>query len=135
MSYIDETLVGSEEIKYITNFHWTYSMGMWFWLIFFGWMGIGVIIFLIMFIHKKTTELGVTTSRIVKKSGWISRKTEELSLGRIEEMNLTQGILGRVLGYGKIQINGTGGSYILTHSIDDPMEFRKAIGLAKEQVV
>ncbi|WP_262694115.1 PH domain-containing protein [Kordiimonas aquimaris] len=134
MGYIKDSLSGSEEITFKTRFHWLYSLAMWLSLMVLGPLLIGVVIFLRMFIRKLTTELGVTSQRVVFKTGWIARKTEEISLTNIEEMNLEQSIFGRLLGYGQLRIRGTGGSYILTHSIDDPMEFRQAVGEARSKV-
>lgn len=131
MGYIENSSSGSERVTYKAKFHWLYTVAMLLYLVLLGWLVIGIFIFLKMLINKLTTEIGVTTNRLVYKTGWISRKTEEITLGRIEEMNLEQSILGRILGYGKLRINGTGGSFILTPTIDDPLELRKAIGEAR----
>lgn len=130
MGYIENSSSSSEQVKYKAQFHWLYTVAMVLYLVLLGPFLIGIFVFLEMLITKLTTELGVTTSRLVFKTGWISRKTEEISLGRIEEMNLEQSVLGRLLGYGKLRINGTGGSFILTPTIDDPLALRKAISEA-----
>ena len=43
-----------------------------------------------------------TDSRYIQKTGWIARDTEEISIYKIEEVDLSQSILGRILGYGYI---------------------------------
>ena len=44
---------------------------------------------------------------------------------RIESVNVDQGILGRILGYGTIRIVGSGGTKVSFPSIKNPLEFRK----------
>ena len=78
-----------------------------------------------MMINKWTTERVLTNSRYIQKSGWIARNTEEISIYKIEEVDLSQTILGRVLGYGSISISGTGSGNIILNSIDDPLLFQK----------
>ncbi len=133
MSYIEKSAAGSETVTYIARFHWLYTLAMVFYLIFLGPLLIGVFVFIYMLIKRLTTEIGVTSERLVFKTGWIARKTEEIPLSRIEEVSLKQSMLGRLLGYGRLRITGTGGSQILTPSIDDPMALRKAIGDARER--
>lgn len=74
-----------------------------------------------------TTEMAITNRRLIYKRGMLARKTEELSLHRIEEVNVNQSILGRILGYGKVVCHGTGGSKIETPTISRPMAFRRAL--------
>jgi len=78
-----------------------------------------------MMINKWTTERVLTNSRYIQKTGWIARNTEEISIYKIEEVDLSQTILGRVLGYGSISISGTGSGNIILNSIDDPLLFQK----------
>lgn len=127
MSYIEDSSATGEELLYSAKFHWLYSI----WAIFL----IATLILspfgLYLFVIKWTTETGVTSNRFVLKTGLIARKTEEINLSRIEEMNLQQSILGRIFGYGKLKVNGTGGNFILTPSIDDPVKLRREIANAK----
>ena len=76
-------------------------------------------------INKWTTERVLTNSRYIQKTGWIARNTEEISIYKIEEVDLSQTILGRVLGYGSISISGTGSGNIILKSIDEPLLFQK----------
>ena len=78
-----------------------------------------------MMINKWTTERVLTDSRYIQKTGWISRDTEEISIYKIEEVDLSQSILGRILGYGSISVSGTGSGNIFLKSIDDPLIFQK----------
>ena len=125
MGYVDETIGVNEKIVYIVKFHWIYTLSALLYLFFFGIFIIGIIIFFKMMINKWTTERVLTNSRYIQKNGWIARKTEEISIYKIEEVDLSQTILGRVLGYGSISISGTGSGNIILKSIDDPLLFQK----------
>ena len=48
-----------------------------------------------------------------------------MNLTKIESVNIDQNILGRILGYGSIQIIGTGGTKETFINIKKPLEFRK----------
>jgi uncharacterized membrane protein YdbT with pleckstrin-like domain len=67
----------------------------------------------------------ITNKRIVIKRGWISRKTLEMNLNKIETVNVDQSIWGRIFGFGSITVVGTGGTREVFESIKKPMEFRK----------
>lgn len=125
MGYVEDTIGTNEKIVYTVNFHWIYTFSAFLYLLFFGVFIIGIIIFLKMMINKWTTERVLTNSRYIQKTGWIARDTEEISIYKIEEVDLSQSILGRILGYGSISISGTGSCNIVLKSIDDPLIFQK----------
>ena len=127
MGYIESTLTGNESISFEAEYHWMYKVIAVITSFFvFG------IIFLIRWL---TTEIALTTKRFVVKTGWIARSTEEIAHRRIEEVKLDQGILGRILGYGKLTVQGTGNAKIATHGyVRKPLELRKAILAAQEGI-
>ena len=96
-------------------------------LIIFGWLLIGLIVFLYMMIKKWTTERVLTDIRFIQKKGWIVRHTEEIRIDRMEEVNLDQSLFGRILDYGDIQIAGVGTGEIKLKMIDSPIEFQKKL--------
>ena len=125
MGYIEDTISDDEKIVYIVQFHWIYTFIAFLYLIFLGLLLIGIFIFIKMMINKWTTERALTNTRYIQKIGWISRNTEEIGINKIEEVDLTQSILGRSLGYGSISISGTGSGHILLKNIDEPLSFKK----------
>ena len=125
MGYVEDTIGTNEKIVYTVKFHWIYTFSAFLYLLFFGVFIIGIIIFLKMMINKWTTERVLTDSRYIQKTVWIARDTEEMSIYKIEEVDLFQSILGRILGYGSISISGTGSGNIVLKSIDDPLIFQK----------
>jgi uncharacterized membrane protein YdbT with pleckstrin-like domain len=77
--------------------------------------------------RRTNTEVAVTDRRVIYKTGFISRKTREMHMDKIVSIDVTQGILGRVLNYGDITINGTGQSIERIPQIDSPVEFRNHV--------
>ena len=76
-------------------------------------------------VARFSTELAVTTFRVMAKFGFIKRKTVELNLIKVESFTIDQSVLGRLLGYGTLTINGTGGIRAPIPYVDDPLEFRR----------
>ena len=125
MGYIESTLTGEEKIDYKAQYHWLYKASALLLCI--------VVIGIIHVIRWLTTEIALTTRRFVIKTGWIARSTEEISHRRIETVGLDQSVLGRILGYGKVTVRGTGNAIIATHDyVRKPEELRKAILAAQE---
>ena len=60
------------------------------------------------YLISKFSEFGITNKRLTIKTGFLSRKTLELNLSKIESVNVNQSIFGRILGYGSIGVIGTG---------------------------
>ena len=158
--YVEKTLAGGEDIIHRANFNWTYSFFpmMWFALgaasvalIFYiqfaagrpyeslkvAWWSAGIagacgsLILINHLIILTTTEIVVTTYRFVYKTGLISRSTQEVSLNKIEEIVLHQTVLGRIFGYGKLVLRGTGVGMIELPNLDNPIGVRRTIERAK----
>ena len=125
MSYVEKTIGINESIIYKVKFHWTYSFVAILYLLILGIVWIGIFIFLKMIINKWTTERVLTNERYIQKIGWIRRETEEISLDRVEEVNLTQSLLGRIFGFGTVDLSGTGSGKIILKYIDEPLVFQK----------
>lgn len=142
MSYVDENLMRDETVVYKAQIHWfiflpgTVVFAVGFLMMMAGSDGgmgvfgvlvclIGVIMEIRAAITKATTELAVTSKRVIAKVGLIRRATMELNHSKVESLNVNQGIFGRLFGYGTIVVNGTGGGATPVPGIDHPMEFRR----------
>jgi len=132
VSYIENSLGANEKLVARAEFHWWYSLKAWLALILLFWCIIGIVIFFQMMIRKWTTEIGVTTTRFVEKTGLFSLRTNEIALPNIEGVRVEQSFWGRVLGYGHLRIEGTGVDAVIVPDIADPIGFRRAIETAKE---
>ena len=132
MKFIKSTLPDNETIEMEISFHWTHALIAWLSLLFLGWLVVGIFLFVSMYIEKWTTERALTNRRLVIKRGLIRRQTEEISLNRIEEVNLNQSILQRILGSGDIRVTGTGSGVVTMKNIDDPLGVQKKINEVRQ---
>lgn len=114
-NYVNNNLIKDEIIELETTYHW---------ITFFNLKAI-LTLFIAPIIDKYTDEFVITNKRVINKTGLISRKTFEMNHSKIESINVDQGILGRILGYGSIRIVGSGGTKEVFPNIQSPLEFRK----------
>ncbi len=82
-------------------------------------------------VTKATTEIAITTSRLIYKRGLVARYVGEMSIDRIEGVNVLQGIMGRLFGYGRVVVRGMGVGEVVLPPIENPIAFRKAIERAR----
>jgi uncharacterized membrane protein YdbT with pleckstrin-like domain len=70
----------------------------------------------------------VTDRRVIFKTGFISRSTNEMQMDKIESVEVLQSIAGRIFDYGDLIIKGTGhGQFTRIKSIAAPIEMRNQI--------
>ncbi len=96
-----------------------------------GFFVLGLFFFAHMMIVKATTEIAITTERLVYKKGLIARHVGELNIDRIEGVSVRQGALARIVGYGIVIIRGMGVGEVTLPPIEAPIEFRRVINEAK----
>jgi uncharacterized membrane protein YdbT with pleckstrin-like domain len=145
MSYIEQSLGENEVVIRKARFPWPYYAAAWgalvllfaaavfllerhqpVWLVSTA-AAVGLVVFLIIMVPVWTTEIGVTSQRLIVKRGFVTRRSDELELWAIEEVSLEQGLMGRLLGFGRIKAQGTGDDELEIPAIADPLRFRKAI--------
>ena len=141
MSYIDDSLMSGEHVIYRAKLHWVVFLWPVIWLVlglllasgrdtsaagrFF--LLIGVLSGIGALINYQTSEFGLTNKRVLGKTGLIRRNSLEILLTKVEAIQINQGVVGRVFGYGTIVVGGTGGSKNPFRRISDPLEFRRAV--------
>jgi uncharacterized membrane protein YdbT with pleckstrin-like domain len=149
--YIDDILQPGEKVLYSTNAHWIFylpALGAWIVAIAFLVLSrlfvadTGTLICLSLaaisaifalykmltaWFHRWTTETDVTNLRVVHKTGFIKRRTFEMSLDKVESVDVNQSILGRLLNYGNVTILGVGEGKETITTIASPLEFRNFI--------
>ncbi len=139
MGYIESNLLPDERVVYKATLHWIIYRKCFF-FVFIGiallWVkpalgGIVILIGLLFgipaFIDYLTSELGVTTKRVIIKTGLLRRRTLELLLQQVEAIAVDQSVPGRILGYGTLTLTGTGGVREVFHNVSSPLEFRRRI--------
>jgi uncharacterized membrane protein YdbT with pleckstrin-like domain len=150
--YIDDILQPGEKVLYSTNAHWIFfgpAILLWILaavflalsglvppgspLMLVCW-GLAAIVALVAlyktvtaWFHRWTTETDVTSLRVVHKTGFINRKTFEMSLDKIESVDVNQSIPGRIFDYGNVTIMGVGKSEETLDTVASPIAFRNAI--------
>jgi uncharacterized membrane protein YdbT with pleckstrin-like domain len=74
-----------------------------------------------------TSIYGITTQRIIARTGILKVKTIEIPLNQVETVEVDQTLLGRIIGYGTVKITGTGGSNEYLVDLNAPGKFRDAV--------
>lgn len=155
MSYIQNTLLKNETIVLLVRPHWVvfmspivvavfvilffslFSGGVHFNVVLFGlsittWLVLLGIFFILYalasaYITFYFSEYGVTSRRVLMKTGMIQRNSLELFVTKIEAIHVDQSIIARLMGYGTLVVIGTGGSRDCFRWVPDPLRFRHMI--------
>ncbi|MGZ6243543.1 MAG: PH domain-containing protein [Candidatus Binataceae bacterium] len=155
-SYVESVLQPGETVAFTSNIHWLIYLrpialalvalaGLALWLFLrresdqvtvsfylaYAMMGFGGFLaltgFLAAWFTRWTTEIAVTTRRVIYKRGFIRRVTIEMNMDKVESIDVHQSILGRMFNYGDIIVRGTGAGLEPLHMIEKPIAFRNAV--------
>lgn len=128
MNYIESSLIGDEKVIYTGKPSiWAFSLAVLLSTLFVFVYGLGILLLLFIYFHYKSIELAFTDRRVIAKYGLISRSTVELNISKIESIQVTQSIIGRIFNYGDIVISGAGNPQAPIIAVSEPMKFRKAL--------
>jgi uncharacterized membrane protein YdbT with pleckstrin-like domain len=135
-SYVDEVLQPGEHVEYQARLHpiiffpsfLVFGVGVGF--LASGSGRVSVILILLSFLSIfgawliwRTTEIAVTDQRVIYKTGYISRKTIEMNRNKIESVEVSQSVLGRLFNYGTVTVRGTGMGIEPIRNIEAPLAF------------
>lgn len=124
--YVNSNLIKDEVVRYEAHLSlWGLAGPLFVGLVLLPAFGLGLLIWLAVYLRYISTELAITNKRVIAKSGLISRRTIELNLSKIEGIAVDQSIVGRLFDYGSLVIGGTGGSKEPIPGIADPLAFRR----------
>lgn len=73
---------------------------------------------------KMKTELMVTNQRVMAKFGWLARDVVELHHHSVQDLTLSQTMLGRIFNFGSIYIRGYAGVIAVVDFVSNPFLFR-----------
>jgi len=59
--------------------------------------------------------------------GLVWRRTIEQRLDKVDSIEVEQSILGRILGYGTVEVRGSGVTMTPLRMIEDPITFRRRV--------
>ena len=128
MSYIETSLSEGEKVVKLFRMHWTARLWLVLWIVLIvPTFGIALLLAIYEWLRLRTLEFGVTNKRVILKKGIIGRYTEEMKIGSIETVEIDQGVLGRILGYGDVKVTGRGISDVVFRRMDDPMAVKRHI--------
>jgi len=156
MSYVRKNLMPGEQVVATARLHWIVFIPGLEWLLaaIACWiaacavsgipvylLGVAAIGFAILGVWKElqgaiewlTSEFALTDKRVIFKVGFVRRRTVEMLLRKVESIEVIQGVIGRLIGYGTIEITGTGGSPTPYDRIASPMRFRQAVQTQLEE--
>lgn len=128
MSYIEESLSAGEEVRALFKLHWVAKIPLIVWLILaIPTLGITLLLAGWEWLKLRSIEQGVTNKRVIYKDGIISRRSEEMKISSVETVEIIQGIMGRMLGFGAVKVTGRGISDLQFKNINDPMDVKRKI--------
>ena len=124
-SYVESVLISGETVLHRGRVSlWPHA-----WKIVLGILLLPVVVGLALLIWVlviyKTTEIAITNKRIIAKFGFISRSTTEINLPKVESLQVDQGVMARLFGYGTIVVAGAGTPNLKIPGIADPLRFRR----------
>lgn len=149
MSYVRQNIMDEEEVIMQMHVHW---------IVFVPWFLVTILVLSTMFffptnitmiiivrviaagffmkasaslIYFWTSEYGVTTRRVLGKTGLVRIRSVDILLQKVEAVKFEQGILGRIFDFADLIVTGTGGTVEVLTDVPNPMAVRNAI---QEQV-
>ena len=126
MSYAEDVLIQGEKIVYETKVSlWSMAIPITIGIA-TSFILIGLFILLYVYLVYRSTEIAITNKRIIYKTGFISRKTMEINLPKVESIQVEQSIVGRVFDFGTVTISGTGSHQAEITHVKKPVGLRNA---------
>ncbi|MFC7129697.1 PH domain-containing protein [Haloferax chudinovii] len=79
------------------------------------------------YLRVTNTRFVVTDRALYRKTGVLSRTVQRVSLDRVQNSALSQGVTGSLFGYGTVSVEAAGGGAIRFDDVDDPGAVRDRI--------
>jgi uncharacterized membrane protein YdbT with pleckstrin-like domain len=161
VEYLKQQLGDNEKIVYTERHHWIFPIAeMIKWILFAvavlvviillkswqpGWSWVNWLFIVLVvpafriawgFISWRMNVYALTNRRVVEVTGVVNKTVADSSLEKLTDVVLRQGLFGRLLGYGDIEVltaaAGAGINYL--KQIRKPMQFKQAMVNAKEDL-
>lgn len=142
MSYVQKVLLPGEEIVYSTKQHYVIFFQVLLWPILIACMLkvnysntlilgslflVMIFNFITVLIGYYCSEYAVTSQRIIMKVGFISRRSLEIFLDRVEGVYVEQSVAGRFLNFGTVIVIGVGSTKNFFPYTPNPLKFHGKI--------
>lgn len=135
MSYIEKNLGNNETIIVLATLHWsTYIKSILLFVLsstlihsapFFA--AIFFVFSIVTILRIKKTEIAITNSRLIKKTGIIGANVTSMNLNKIESVLFRQGIFEKIFDTGSVIALGTGQGKFNLKNIDSALKFKKTL--------
>ncbi|HAU28890.1 MAG TPA: hypothetical protein DCW68_02115 [Rhodospirillaceae bacterium] len=102
----------------ITHIQWYLSAGL---------FAFGFLRFAYMMLVEQTTEIAVTSLRFIYKRGILSRDINSVNIDRVEGCDVKQGFLGFLMGYGMVEVRGTGIGEVRIPPVSRPKDLANSV--------
>ena len=150
MGFVDKHLLPGETVSFRTHLHWKIYIQPLFIALIIGvpasiWLfntdrkpfiaipvALAAVLLLVAHMQRMGSEFAVTNKRVIFKTGVGSTHSIELLLSKVEAIAVNQTVMGRMLGYGEIDVTGSGGTRETFASIQSPYDFRSAVQAATD---
>jgi uncharacterized membrane protein YdbT with pleckstrin-like domain len=127
-SYVEQNLIKDERVLYVARVSlWTEWRLIALGLVLLAAFGLGLVFLVAAWVRYRSTELAVTSRRVVAKFGFVSRRTIEMNLAKVETVQVEQSVAGRLFDFGSLIISGAGIPQEPIPGISQPMEFRRRL--------
>ncbi len=154
MGYAEKLMLPDERIVYRARLHWVIYLGGMATSVLAGILmisafiltdpnvraGLGFLVVLVLiaagvqlvnaWIRAANTEIVVSTLRVIVKTGFISRKSIEMNLDKVESVLVDQSLLGRALDYGTLIVRGVGSGLEPVDTVASPLDLQKHLNAA-----
>ena len=76
-------------------------------------------------------RIWITDRRLIAQTGWPGRDVLDFPYDRFESAKVEQSLLGRLFGFGDVEISGVGSTHARLSCIASPIGFKRALENAK----
>jgi len=129
MDYLKKNVVGVNEIvKLEPKKNPVFLVLKWIWGILGCWLLlIPTIKAISATVEYCTTEYLITDKRVMEKYGFFSTHTDEMMLGKIENITVDYTFWGKIFNYGKVRFQGTNRNDVTFTCIKDAEQLKKQV--------
>lgn len=127
MNYLKNKVVGNnEKILFEPKKNSIFLVLKWIWGILGFWLLlIPTIKAISATIKFNTTEYLITNKRVMEKYGWISTSTDEMPIGKVENIVVSYNFWGKIFNYGEMVFQGANGNNVHFSYIKDAEELKR----------
>ena len=99
-----------------------------------GVVALALLWLIVVWIRWQSTTYTLTDQRITIETGVFSRQEKIIPIDRVQDCTTRQSILGRILGYGRVEVDAAGsqGAEVLDH-LPNPGQFRDQVFMQSER--